>query len=217
MSLRGKESETHPAADQQSVDFRQQRPDHRELVADLRPAQDDHVGPGRGTGQARQHRQLGVHQRTGGVRKPCGYVHDAGVRPVDGTEGVADVELGQACELVGERGTYRRVLTGLTGMETQVFQERDLTVAEFRDDLLSIGPGNVTAGTPAVTGERDRPPEQLREPPGNRGERVRRVRHALGPPQVGTDDHPGAPVQQRPDRGDTRAHPPVIGDAGRVA
>ena len=45
VALRGEEREAHAAADEQPVDLGQQRLDDGQLVADLRAAEHDHVGP----------------------------------------------------------------------------------------------------------------------------------------------------------------------------
>ena len=92
MALRGEEREAHAAADEQPVDLGQQRLDDRQLVADLRAAEDDHVGPVRVAGQPGEHLELAGDQPAGRVRQPLGDVDDRGVLAVHGAERVVDVE-----------------------------------------------------------------------------------------------------------------------------
>ena len=63
VALRLEEGEHHAAADQQLVGLAEQVVDHGELVADLRAAEHDHVGPLGVLGQPAQHLDLVAHQR----------------------------------------------------------------------------------------------------------------------------------------------------------
>ena len=85
MALGRQEGEAHPAADEQPVDPGQQRVDDRELVADLRAAEHDDVGPLRFAGQGAQHvellddearrRSAAAASRCRTPRRACGAPH----------------------------------------------------------------------------------------------------------------------------------------------
>ena len=90
VALRGQEGEAHPAADQQRVDLRQQRVDHRQLVGDLGAAEHHGVGPLRVLGEPAQHLDLGQHQPAGVGRQRLGDLVHRGLLAVHHPEPVGD-------------------------------------------------------------------------------------------------------------------------------
>ena len=84
-------------------------------------------------GELLQHADLGGDQAARGVREPGRQVVDRGVLAVHGAEAVADVQVGQRGQLVGEGAALGVVLAGLPGVEAQVLQQGDLAVGEAGD------------------------------------------------------------------------------------
>ena len=122
-----------------------------------------------------------------------------------GAERVVDVDLGQGGQPVGQLAARRVVLRRLRGLEADVLQQQDVAVAEGGGLGLRVVAGH-------VGGQRDRRPEQLRQPRRDRRERELRVRRALGPAEVRGDDHAGAGVAERLERGEAGPDPAVVGD-----
>jgi hypothetical protein len=85
------------------------------------------------------------------------------VLAVHRAEAVADVERGQPRELVGERAALGVVLGGLAGVEAQVLQQGDVSVAQ----LTGRRPRGLADG---VGGEDHRTVEQLGHPLGDGGQ-----------------------------------------------
>ncbi len=102
VALGGQEGVRHAAADQDPVGLGEQVVDHAELVRHLRPAEHDGVRPLRLDGQPAEHVDLGQHQPTCGVRQPLRDVVDAGLLAVHHPEAVADEDVGERGQLVGE-------------------------------------------------------------------------------------------------------------------
>lgn len=126
-----------------------------------------------------------------------------------GTEAVAHVEVREGGELVGEGTTLGVVLTGLARVEAKVLQHGHLAVGQAR--------GHRAGGlADRVGGERHGLTEDFTQPLGRGGQRVGRVRGALGAAQVGGDDHLGAALDELGDRRGDGADPAVVGDAGAV-
>ena len=124
-------------------------------------------------------------------------------------EPVADVDVREGGELVGEGAALGVVLARLTGVEAQVLDDRDLAVGEAGDG----GPGGLAD---RVGREGHVRPEEFTEARGGRGEGEGRVRGALGAAQVGGDDDPGARVGEGLDRGQHGADAAVVGDTRAV-
>ena len=205
MALRLEEREDHAAADQELVGLLEQVVDDAELVGDLRAAEDDDVGTLRIDGEPSQHVDLLGDQVAHRRGQPQRDVVDRRLLAVHDAEPVGDERVGQLRELVGERAAHVVVLAGLTLVEADVLEHGDLAVLECLDG----GSGALADG---VGRERDVLAEQLTEALGHRLEGVRRLRRALGPPEVGDHDDPGSRVGQPLDRGRAGADPAVIGD-----
>ena len=119
------EGEHHAAADQDAVGLAEQVVDDAELVGDLGAAEHDGVGAFDVLGELLQHLDLGGDEAAGGVRQPLRHVVHRRVLAVHGAEAVADVQVGERGEPVGERAALGVVLAGLAGLEPQVLQQRD--------------------------------------------------------------------------------------------
>ena len=130
VALGGEEREAHAAADQQPVDLGQQRLDDGQLVADLRAAEHDDVGPLGVGGQPGEHLELAGDQPAGVVRQPLGHVVDRGVLAVHGAERVVDVDVGEGGQPVGQLAALGVVLRRLGRLEADVLQQQDVAVAE---------------------------------------------------------------------------------------
>jgi hypothetical protein len=199
----------HAAADQQPVGLAEQLVDDGELVGDLGTAEHHDVGPLDVLGELLEHRDLGGDQLARGVREAGREVVDGGVLAVHGAEAVADVQVGELGELVGEGAALGVVLAGLTGVEAEVLQDGDLALAQAVDD----GPGGLADG---VRGERHLAAQQLTQPLRGGRQGVGRVRGALGAAQVGGDDDLGAVLGELGDRRLDGADPAVVGDGRAV-
>lgn len=143
------------------------------------------------------------------MREPLRQVEDGRVLAVHGAEAVADVDVREAGQPVGEGGALGVVLAGLAGVEAQVLDDGDTAVGEAGDDGLG-------GGADRVLGEGDVGAEQFTEAGGGRGEGEGGVRGTLGAAQVRGHDHPGARVGQRLDGGHHGADAAVVGDGGAV-
>lgn len=129
-------------------------------------------------------------------------IRDSGggsVRPVRGAEGVVDVKLGQIGQLAGKRG----IVFCLFRVEAHVFQKRDLAVLQRGGHSFGVLAHNVGA-------QADRPAHKLRKTPGNRRHRILRFKTALGPPQMGAQNHAGPAADQIADRGQALGDTPVV-------
>ena len=191
VALGGEEREAHAAADEQPVDLGQQRLDHGQLVADLRAAEHDHVGPLRVGGQPGEHVELAGDQPAGVVRQPLGDVEDRGVLAVHRAERVVDVDVGEGGQPVGQLAalgvvlaTSRRPRSGRSPAAARRRRPRAGGLGAWR-------PRPATSAASGTVGA-----EQLAEARRHRGERVLRVGRALGPAEVGGHDRPG----RRPSR-----------------
>ncbi len=92
-----------------------------------------------------------------------------------GREGVVDVELAEACELIGEC----RIVLLLAGVEAEVLEQEDAARLERRDRALR-------RLADAVLGERDLDAAQrLAQRPAERAQRHRALALALGPAEMG--------------------------------
>ena len=136
-------------------------------------------------GQLLQYLDLGEYQAAGGVRQLAGDVVHAGLLAVDDTEAVADEDVRQRGQLVGQRPALGVVLALLARVVPHVLEQQDLT-------LVQLLYGGLRAVTGDVGGEVHRDAlglQQFAEPLGHRGQGELRVRLALGAAEVGGDDH----------------------------
>ena len=123
------------------------------------------------------------------------------VRAVGGAEGVVDVDVGVA----GERPREALVVGLLAGRKAQVLQQRHRAGVQVVDHLAGavadglVGQGNVGA-------------EQLRQPRGDRLQRILLVRLALGAAEVRGEHHARALLDGELDRGQALADAGVVGD-----
>ena len=170
----------HRAADQHLVDATEQVVEHADLVRDLGAADDGHERPLDVAEQLAEELHLALHQEAhplGGDE--LGDPGRRGVRAVRGAEGVVDVDVGVA----GQRARERLVVGLLGRREAQVLQQRHRAGAQIVDHLAG-------AVAHRLVGQRDVGAEQLRQPRGDRLERVLLVGLALGAPEVRGEDDP---------------------------
>lgn len=205
MALGLEEGVGHAAADEDAVGLAEELVDDGELVGDLGAAERDDVGPLDVLGELLQDADLGGDQEAGGVRQARRELVDGGVPTVHRAEAVADVDVRQGGEPVGELAALGVVLGGLARVEAQVLDDGDLTVAQARDRR----PRGLAD---RVGRERHGGAEEFTESGGGGGERERRVRRALGTAQVRGDDHLGAGLREGLDGGQHGADPAVVGD-----
>ena len=90
------------------------------------------------------------------MRQPLRHVVDAGVLAVHGAEPVADVDVGEPGELVGERAALGVVLGRLARVEAEVLEQGDLAVGETVDRRL----GALADGVGRRTRRRGRAPRR---------------------------------------------------------
>lgn len=126
---------------------------------------------------------------------------------MDRAEAVADVDIGEGGELVGEGAALGVVLGGLAGVEAEVLDDRDLAVGEARDS----GGGRLAH---RVGRELHGSVQEFTEAGGRRGEGEGRVRSALGAAQVRGDDHAGARVGEGLHGRQNGSDTAVVGDGG---
>src|SRR5262245_44269201 len=119
LALRGQEGEAHATADDQRVHDSEERLDHAELVAHLRPAEHGHERAARVLPQAGEHLDLLGQQPAGRRWERAGRAHHGGVRPVGGAERVVDVRV----HALDQLGHERRVVGLLTGVEAEVLEQ----------------------------------------------------------------------------------------------
>ena len=181
VALGREEGEDHPAADEEPVGRTHEVVDDRELVGDLRAAEDDGIRPLGVLREALEDVDLGGHEAAHGGREARRDVVDRRLLAVDDAEAVGDVRVGQPGEGVGELGALLVGLGGLARVEPEVLEQHDVAVGHGVDRR----PGALPHG---VGGEGDGAPEELAEPVDDRRERVLLLGGALGPAEVGAHD-----------------------------
>ena len=180
------EGEHHAAADQQPVGLAEQVVDDAELVGDLGAAEHHDVGPLRVLGEPAQHVDLGGDQAAHGVRQPLrDVVHEACLRCTTPKPSETKASASAASWSANAPRSASSLLVS-PALNRTFSSTRDLAVLEAVDGR----PGALADGVGRRT--RRRLAEQLAEPGGHRAQRVRRVRRALGPAEVGGHDDPGA-------------------------
>lgn len=170
------EGEGHAAADEDAVGLAEELVDDGELVGDLGAAERHDVGAGDVLGELLQDTDLGGDEEAGVVRQPLRQVEHRGVLAVHGAEAVADVDVGEAGQPVGEGAALSLVLGGLPGVEAQVLQDRDLSVGE-------AGHRGLGGLADRVLGEGDVGAEEFTEAGGGRGEEKAGSGAPLGRPR----------------------------------
>ena len=209
MALGGEEGEAHAAADEQSVDPGQKVLDHSELVADLRPPEDDGVRPLGVCEHRREHRDLGPHEVARVAGQEPGDVGNAGLLAVHDPESVADESVGEGGPLCGQGLALSGVLAGLARVEPHVLEHGHVAVLHAADHLTRRRPTD-------VAGETHRSPQELGQPCGGRGERKGGVRRPPGSSEVRQHHHPRPRVAEPADGADAGPDSTVVGDHGRA-
>ena len=144
-----------------------------DLVRDLEAAEHDDERPRRVAQQAAEDLQLADHQQAGHRRQVVRDALGGGVGAVGRAEGVVDVDVGEAGQLLREDGVVGRLL----GVEAQVLEQQHLARRERRRRRLD-------GRADAVVRGRHRAAEQLGEPRGDRRHAQLVDDLALGPAQV---------------------------------
>ena len=147
------------------------------MVDTLAPPMTAATGRCRLVEHAAQGADLLHHQRAGVGRQEARDGVGGGVRAVRGGEGVADEEVAEAGQRLGEAGSF---------FSSPGWKRR------FSSTAIVPGSSAATAAlgrlADAVGAEHDRPAEQLAKPVGDRPQAELRVRAALGPAEV-RDEH----------------------------
>ena len=202
VSLGAEERERHPAADQKPVDLAEERLDQRELLGDLRPAEDrDERVRGR-IEDPREGGELLLHQEPRHRRPEM--PRDAfrrRVGAVGGGEGVVHVDVAEPRERLGERG----VVGLLALVEPEVLEEQELRPSAARR------PG-ARRPRPTQSGARGTGlPEERREAARDRGQRELRLGAAFRPAEMRGEHHRPHPARPRVAEGrERRADPRVL-------
>jgi len=150
-------------------------------------------------------RILALHEQPRHGRQVMGDALRRSVGPVDGPEGIVDVDVGH----VGQRLRELRIVCLLLRVEAEVLQQEHVP----RPELVDRGHH---ARAQCVTGHPHRTAEQLAEPVSDRLQAQRVVHLSLRPAQVAGQDHAGPLLQQVDQRGQTGADARVIGDLAIV-
>ena len=136
MPLRAQEREAHRAADHHHVGHRQEALDHRDLVRDLRAADDRHERVPGVLEDPGQRLDLAFEQPSGRARQQVCDALGARMRAVCHAEGIVDVEIRQRRELPRELGIVAR----LSRLEAHVLEHQYVAVAQLlhqRRDLVA--------------------------------------------------------------------------------
>ena len=151
--------------------------------------------------QAREHRDLALHQEARVGRQELGDADRARMGAVRGPERVVHVDLGVVRELAGER----RVVLLLLGVEAEVLEEEELAVAQ---PLHGVD----RADAERVAGDRHVAAEELRQALGDRPQAEAVLDLAIGPAEVAREDHPRPVGQEVVDRRDRGTDARIVGD-----
>lgn len=203
------EGEHHAATDEEAVRLAEQLVNDGEFVGDLGTPERYDVGPLDVLGELLQDTYLGGDEVAGVVRQARREVVHGGVLAVDRAEAVADVDVREGGQPVGELAALGVVLGGLAGVEAQVLDDGDVAVVEARDH----GRGGFAD---RVGRERHAPAQEFTQARGGGGEGEGGVRGALGAAQVGGDDDLGARVREGLHGGQHGADTAVVGDGAAV-
>ena len=170
-----------------------------ELRRHLGAAHDGHHGPLRQFQRAGERRELRLHRAAGVGRQAARQPLRRCMGAVGGREGVVDEDVAQRRQLLDEGG----LVLLLPGVKARVLQEHDVAVLHGADgrmhDVAHRG-GHEGHGAAQLLGQRE----------GDGPQRVRLVRPALGPAEMGQQHRAAALLRDLADGGQ---HP---GDAGAV-
>ena len=139
--------------------------------------------------QLAEHLELAAQQVAGCSGQELGDADDRGVRAVDGTERVIDVDVRERRERRGER----RVVRLLAGMEAQVLEQQHVAIGKRVHGLFGDR-------SDAVGRELDADAEQLGETRAHRSQAQLAMELALRPAEVRAHDDARAARTQRLDR-----------------
>ena len=200
------EGEDHAAADQHLVALVDQGFQHADLAAHLGTAHDRRQGALGLVDGALQVLELLLHQVAGHAgAQELGNALGGGMGAVGGAKGVVHIDIRQAGQLLSEAG----IVLFLLREEAHVFEQHH--VAFSGGGHLGLG-----VGADAAVGFDHRLAQQLAEAGGHGGEAHGLVHLALGPPEVGRQQHLGALADQVVDGGQGGADAGVVGDRAVV-
>ena len=184
--------------------------DDRELVGDLRAAEDDGVRPLGVLGEALEHVDLGGDEAAHRGRQPGRDVVDRRLLAVHDPEAVGDEGVGEAGEGVGELGALLVGLGGLARVEPQVLEQHDVAVGHARR------PRPARSRPPCRWRRSTGRPRSSASRPTTGAERVLLLGSALGPAEVGAHDDACARLGELRDGRDRRPDAAVVRDRRAV-
>ena len=200
------EGVSHGAADQDVIGLAEQALDDLDLVRDLGPAEDGHVGLHRRVDGPFQVVDLLLHEVAGGLDgNEIGDADDRGVGPVARAEGVVDEDVDVLGQLAGEPGVVLLLLL----VEPDVLEQEHFAVAQEPLEPPDLVADDIGSHDDLVRNE-------LGQPLRGRLEAHRRVDLALGPSEVGGDDEPGAVFEEPGDGRQGRPDAGVVADLALV-
>jgi hypothetical protein len=205
VALGGEEGVGHGASDEDRVRDPQHLLDDADLVGDLEAAEDDHERPRRVAQQAPEDLELTDHEKAGHRGQVVGDALGGSVGPMRGTEGVVDVDVGEAGKMPGEDAVVGRLL----GMKTQVLEQEHLARPQATRGRLDRGPD-------AVSGRLDGAAQQLGQAHGHRSHAETVDDLALGPAEMRGEYQRAALIEQVGDCRQGRADARVVDHAAAV-
>ena len=196
------EGENHAAADQHLVALVDQGFEHADLAAHLGAAHDRRQGTLGLIDGALEVLEFLLHQVAGHAGLEVGGdAFGGGVGPVGGAEGVVHIHIGQ----LGQFGGEVAFVLFFFGEEAHVFEQQHVAIGH--GGHLGFG-----VGADAAVGFGHGHAEQRAEAGGHGGEAHGLIHLALGPAEVGRQDHLGALGGEVVDGGQGRLDAGVVGD-----
>jgi hypothetical protein len=123
---------------------------------------------------------------------------------VDHAKAVRNHCVSEFCELTGKGLTHAIILRCFTGIETQVLQNNNVTVAQSRNCFGSYVTNRIAC-------KRDRSFQKLLQSQSDRAEAVLVVRFAVGATKMADDNHACTLLNKCEKRGDRCADATVVG------
>src|SRR3972149_331223 len=189
----------HPPAQEERIHLPDKIPEDPDLVRDLGPSQHRHEGMLRRGEEFAEVFDLPSQEEAGrGHGDNTSDASRRGMGAVRSSKGVVDIHVAQPRERPGGLPPILLLLR----MEAQVLQEEDLARAELCDRFVHCLPNT-------VLGHPNGLPEQLPQTYRDRSKGPPGTALALGPTEVGAEDHPRLLMACVPDRGQTLAGPGV--------
>ena len=150
--------------------------DDSEFVADLGPAEDDHVRPLGLSQQLREDCRLPLHQPTSGVRQERRQLGHRCLLSVHDAETIGDEQIPEVGQLAGERGPLGWILACFTSIESDVLEHHDSAVGRSTQLVSHLR---------HISCDRHIDGQQARQLLSDRGQAGLRSHDSLGSPEVG--------------------------------